>query len=472
MAVQSSSENVPAEETVSFQLLQGDGWKLDHDRENGTDEDWHNKTYPDYTWCVVRLFDSTDTTLKTFVQELNGKDTLKKVKETILNRLGLTLEEIKQFSFFAPRTKDTFDRTNRVWRKHFLEAGEVIWVSCLVLHPSFTNDALEAIPEGDHPIRPFPLKVMYHTEPFILDDIDTSTPIQTIFDKVATKLKLDVKNFDLMFDRRFYENEKNTYFLENKGTVRDHFVSCSFQKMFLNVVQKMPEDKTINIHVKRDRDSDGMTFNVNSQETDFTDVADLVAEKLGITVDDFLTQFQFFDEGKKLVHHYRRVAEFIVPNDTKMTVYLRPYLRGGGSSKVMKHVLKRNIPPMRTEDQQNFANTFQTAMMISNSTTYDLQRGINELPPQDLNELKEMLAKGNRAPNASKIERLIEGMMPFKQLEMSIQKIMTSMEQFKNLVGADIEKNYLKQDGGYDMEKLREMIAVAFAMKTNSTSSG
>ena len=144
----------------------------------------------------------------------------------------------------------------------------------------------------------------------------------------------------------------------------------------------------------------------------------------------------------------------------------------GGANKVMKHMLKKNIPAIKAGDEAEFGASFRTSLTISGSTTYDLTFGVNELSQQDLLELKEGLAKGNKAPNSVKIDRPICSLGSYKQVEFSIQKLMQSLEVFKNLVEADIEKNYMTKDGAYDMEKIREVVAVAIALKTSANRTG
>ena len=477
VASSSAGGGVPVERAVGAYPVQpftGFGLKLadEPEPEGEDDEDFPEKTYPEFAWCVVSFFDSRGNRRKQFVQEIDDLLNVKNVKDTILARLNLMPPDAKLFAFRAPRCDDYMDRGNRKWKNHFLSAGEDVEVRCVSDNP-VGHETLSAIPEGNHPVRPFPVKVMYHTEPLTLEDTTTDTSVCTIFEKVATKLKLEMDTFVLVFDRRYYKDERTTYILENKGTIRDHFPSCVFQKMFLNVRMKMPEEKTIELCVKKDKEGDGMTFTVNPQETDFTDVANMVSEKLGITPVDFLEKYRFYDVGTKLVHHYRRVAEFITPTTTTLTVYLRPRLAGGGiGNKVMKHVLKKNVPPIKAGDEQDFGATFQVGLTIANATTYDLKFGINELALPELNELQEILSKNNRAPNASKIERVIASMKAYKQMEFALQKLMQSMETFKSLAEGDVEQNFMNKDGGYNMEKLREVVAVAIAMKSNASVSG
>ena len=144
-------------------------------------------------------------------------------------------------------------------------------------------------------------------------------------------------------------------------------------------------------------------------------------------------------------------------------------LKGGGP-KVIKSIVKsKYVDKVSATDEKLFAGAFQAATTISSSSSFNVVEAINSMSIEELRPLKEYMA--NRVGNTTNMKmmtKMHEFLGFFRDLTSVQAKLNSTLEHFKELVQADLDEHFTDDNGKVLMDKMKETISNALAIKTTA----
>jgi ATP-dependent 26S proteasome regulatory subunit len=118
--------------------------------------------------------------------------------------------------------------------------------------------------------------------------------------------------------------------------------------------------------------------------------------------------------------------------------------RGGGKPRggVIKTIVKCSLSEKTlASDEKLFADCYKLAVSVHASTSTSLKTALNSMSDADLQELQDYILK-DKTTNALKVAKLAEWLGEYKLIVKVQQKLSSSLEAMKDMVQADLEKNF------------------------------
>ena len=144
---------------------------------------------------------------------------------------------------------------------------------------------------------------------------------------------------------------------------------------------------------------------------------------------------------------------------------LCPRMKGGGGYKTIKSQLKKKGEKTLPTDKALFEGGFNTACLITSSTTFDLKKAFEEMECVPLQRLRDYLTK-DKSINSIKLKTIYTFLPPFVKLQEMVDKSTASMECLKELVEQDIIANYATDDSDKTtVQNIKELIGNILAVK-------
>jgi hypothetical protein len=123
---------------------------------------------------------------------------------------------------------------------------------------------------------------------------------------------------------------------------------------------------------------------------------------------------------------------------------LRDGVAGGGKPRggVIKTIVKCSLSEKTlASDEKLFADCYKLAVSVHASTSTSLKTALNSMSDADLQELQDYILK-DKTTNALKVAKLAEWLGEYKLIVKVQQKLSSSLEAMKDMVQADLEKNF------------------------------
>ena len=190
------------------------------------------------------------------------------------------------------------------------------------------------------------------------------------------------------------------------------------------------------------------------------DLMDYFEEEVGLSRQMFRLTWSA-EEGSSQLVLYQSLRSQL---DQDKVIYLQLTLRGGGGY-VRKTIMKTkgNSNLVNATDKDAYDKTFETALTIATTGSFNIDEGLKATPLADLRKIQTLIARDNTTvSNASKMGKIHEHMTFYKDCKDVAEKMFSASEKFREMVACSMN--------GMPIEDLRQKVAVAVAVQEHRAS--
>ena len=279
------------------------------------------------------------------------------------------------------------------------------------------------------------------------------TTVRELIGYINMKCNLVEKEYKLQFVGEgfaFSMPHGDTLGQYNKGN--DPSILCEI------VLKQMPSVKVIVFN----RD-DTKEFYFDPRASTIGDIKNAICIETGNELQSFHLTF----EGKPLPH-YRRVAEYILEGEFKVSI-VASGLAGGA---VKKGFLKPKKTTKNTVADKNVYDTaYNTAIAIDTANGFVLKGYLENMSNEKLVALSDYLTT-DRSIYATKLKNIHTFFPSFEELQMVINKAMVATETLQSLVSDDIDKTFGLDDAKEAVEGVKGLLREIIAVKSYQSRGG
>ena len=236
----------------------------------------------------------------------------------------------------------------------------------------------------------------------------------------------------------------------NKGN--DPSILCEI------VLKQMPSVKVIVFNK-----DDTKEFYFDPRVSTIGDIKNAICFETGNELQSFHLTF----EGKPLPH-YRRLAEYILEGEFKLSI-VASGLAGGA---VKKGFLKPKKTTKNTvADKSVYDTAYNTAIAIDTANSFVLKGYLENMSNEKLVALSDYLTT-DRSIYATKLKNIHTFFPSFEELQMVINKATVATETLQSLVSDDIDKTFGLDDAKEAVEGVKGLLREIIAVKSYQSRGG